>query len=230
MIKSRIVIAGALLAAAGAASAGSFSVTPTIASDYDWRGISQTDPGQDGDPAFQLGGTYSFDNGFYLGAWGSNVDFGSGDPDFEVDVYGGYAWGDSAEGIGYDVGINYYTYPGLSDANFGEAYFGIASGYFSGKVWYSPEFGGFDNDSAFYVEGNVSYPLVNNFSLLGHIGYSAGDGVDNLYGDSYIDYSVGAGYSYSNFNFAVKFVDTDISGHDRSAVILSASTTLPWGE
>ena len=82
MIKSRIAAGAALLAVAGVAGAGSFSVTPTIASDYDWRGFSQTDPDQDGDVAFQLGGTYSFDNGFYVGAWGSNVDFGASKPDF----------------------------------------------------------------------------------------------------------------------------------------------------
>jgi uncharacterized protein (TIGR02001 family) len=228
MIKSRIVIAGALLAAAGAASAGSFSVTPTIATDYDWRGISQTDPEQDGDPAFQIGGTYSFDNGFYLGAWGSNVDFGLDKPDFEVDVYGGYAWGDSAEAVGYDVGVNYYSYPGESDFNFVEAYFGVAKGWFAGKVWYSPEFAGDGNDSAFYVEGNVTYPLVNNFSLLGHVGYSFGSYWDD--GGEYLDYSAGVGYSYSNFNFAVKYVDNDIDGVKRSAVIASVSTTLPWGE
>ena len=52
MIKSRIAVAGALLAVAGAANAG-FTVTPTIASDYDFRGVSQTDPTQDGDIAFQ---------------------------------------------------------------------------------------------------------------------------------------------------------------------------------
>lgn len=228
MIKSRIVIAGALLAAAGAASAGSFSVTPTIATDYDWRGVSQTDPDQDGDPAFQIGGTYSFDNGFYIGAWGSNVDFGTSDPDFEVDAYAGFAWGDSTESVGYDVGVNFYNYPGESDLNFMEAYFGVAKGWFAGKVWYSPEFGGNSDESAFYVEGNVTYPLPNNFSLLGHVGYSFGDYFDT-YSDSYLDYSVGVGYSYSNFDFAVKFVDTDISGHDRGAVIASVSTTLPWG-
>jgi len=63
MIKSRITLAGALLAVAGAANAG-FSVTPTVTSDYDWRGISQTME----DPAFQLGVNWTHDSGFYLGA------------------------------------------------------------------------------------------------------------------------------------------------------------------
>ena len=41
MIKSRAVLAGSLLAFAGAASAD-ISITPTLTSDYDFRGISQT--------------------------------------------------------------------------------------------------------------------------------------------------------------------------------------------
>ena len=82
MIKSRIAVAGALLAVAGAANAGTFTVTPTIATDYDFRGVSQTNPDQDGmDPAFQLGGTYAFDNGVYAGIWGSNVDYGAWRPE-----------------------------------------------------------------------------------------------------------------------------------------------------
>ena len=74
MINSRIAVAGALFAIAGAANAG-ISVTPTLTSDYDFRGITQTN----NDPAFQLGVTYTGDGGFYMGLWGSNVDF-SPDP------------------------------------------------------------------------------------------------------------------------------------------------------
>src|SRR5215207_637046 len=103
MIKSRIAIAGALLAVTGAASAAGLSVTPTIATDYDFRGVSQTNPDQDGiDPAFQLGVNYGFENGLYLGLWGSNVDFGPGDPSVEVDYTVGFAGGDAAESFGWD--------------------------------------------------------------------------------------------------------------------------------
>jgi uncharacterized protein (TIGR02001 family) len=227
MIKSRIAAGAALLALAGAAQAGSFSVTPTLASDYDWRGVSQTDPSQDGDIAFQLGGTYTFDSGFYLGAWGSNVDFGSSKPDVEIDYYAGYAG--MTESFNYDVGVNYYTYPGASDGNFVEAYLGMSKEWFSAKAWISPKYAGdFGDDPGYYLEANAAYPLPSNFSLLGHVGYSFGDGVDNVFGDSYMDYSAGVGYSFSNFNLAVKYIDTDIDGHDRGAVVASISTTFPW--
>ena len=104
MIKSRIAMAGALLATAGSAYAD-FTVAPTLVSDYDFRGVTQTLE----DPALQLGLNYAHDSGFYAGLWGSNVDFGPGKPDVEVDAFVGFAGGDAAETFGYDVGIVYYA-------------------------------------------------------------------------------------------------------------------------
>lgn len=232
MIKSRIAIAGALLAAAGVAHAGEFSVTPTIASDYDWRGASQTNDQRDGDfgagVAFQLGLDYGFDNGFYVGAWGSNVDDGlSGGADVEVDVYAGYAFGDSENGIGYDFGVTTYNYPSASDSNFWEVYAGVEHGMISGKVWFSTDFAG-TSENSIYVEGNLEYPLPSMFSLLAHLGYSTGDGIDAVVGDSYFDYSIGVGYAVSSFDLSLKYIDTDVDGYQDDKVVLAVSTTLPW--
>ncbi len=233
MIKSRIAVAGALMALAGAASAAGFTVTPAVVSDYDWRGISQTEWEQDGDvaPAFQLGLNYGFENGLYVGAWGSNVKFGPSsidDSNVELDVFAGYAGGDSAEGIGYDVGINTYNYPGGPSADkFWEGYAGISHGMFSAKVWYSPNFST-TSSSSLYVEGNVTYPLPANFSLIGHVGYSSGDGVKDYYGDSYVDYGVGVGYTISNFSLSVKYIDTNLDHWKGDKVVAGVSTTFPW--
>jgi uncharacterized protein (TIGR02001 family) len=215
MIKSRIAVAGALLAVAAAANAGTFTVTPTIATDYDFRGISQTNPDQDGmDPAFQLGGTYAFDNGFYAGIWGSNVDFGPGDPSMEIDYFAGYAGGDAAETFGYDVGVTYYTYPSFGTGNTWEAYAGISKGYFSGKLWYSPD----------YFEGNAAIPLPMDFTLLAHAGISDGD----FYSDSITDVSIGVGKNFGNFATNLKYVDGSDGLDNR--FVFSVSTTLPWAE
>lgn len=228
MIKSRIAVAGALLAVAGAAGAAGLTITPTVVSDYDWRGFSQTNDKLDGDifggPAFQLGANYGLENGVYFGAWGSNVD--TAGADVEVDLFAGFAGGDAADGLGYDVGANFYYYPG-GDArvNFLEAYAGISSGMFSGKVWFSPEFSSTE-DSSIYIEGNVTYPLPANFSLVGHLGYSLGD----AYPDEYMDYSVGVGYTFDKFNLGAKWVSTDADGYDDDKIVLSVSTTLPWSK
>ena len=230
MNKSRIAIAAALLAVAGGASAAGFTVTPAVVSDYDFRGISQTEPDQDGDiaPAFQLGLNYGFENGIYVGAWGSNVDFGPGDPSAEIDAFAGFAGGDAAEGIGYDVGVMTYNYPSASDLNFVELYAGVSHGMFAGKLWYSPEFGGNSDESGFYAEGNLTYPLPANFSIIGHVGYNFGD-FWKTYSDEYLDYAVGVGYSISNFNLALKYIDnTNDFLKDGQKVVLSVSTTLPW--
>src|SRR5882762_3334193 len=79
----------------------------TIASDYRFRGISQTYRG----PAIQGGIDYAHDSGFYVGNWNSNVSslVYSGGAGIEMDFYGGWkkAFGD----FGLDLGFIYYYYP-----------------------------------------------------------------------------------------------------------------------
>jgi uncharacterized protein (TIGR02001 family) len=134
MIKSRLMVAGTLLAMSAAVSA-EVTVTPTVATDYDFRGISQTTK----DPAFQLNLNYAHDSGFYAGVWGSNVNFGPGDPNVELDLFAGFAGGDAEASFGYDVGAVYYSYPSASPANYTELYAGITKGWFGGKFWFSPD-------------------------------------------------------------------------------------------
>ncbi|MEP7312837.1 MAG: TorF family putative porin [Pseudomonadota bacterium] len=229
MIKSRVYLAGALLAAAGAANAG-VSVTPTVVSDYDFRGISQTAE----DPAFQLGLNYAHDSGFYAGLWGSNVDFGLSDPDIELDAFVGFAGGDATESFGYDLGAIYYTYVSASDLNFVELYAGISKGWFAGKFWFSPDFGNV-GETAYYVEGNGTFPIgESGFSFVAHAGYSGGDYWDTFYGDGYFDWSAGFTKSFGNFAVALKFIDgSDLPSSGPvfstdSKVFASISTTLPW--
>ena len=139
MIKSRVFLAGALLvAAAGTAHAG-LTVTPAVVSDYDFRGVTQTA----NDPAVQVGATYAFDSGLYVGGWGSNIKFGAGDPKLELDWSAGYTVGDAKEGFAYDLGAVYYTYQKSgSDFNYGEVYAGVTRDWFNAKIFYSPDFGG----------------------------------------------------------------------------------------
>lgn len=229
MIKSRIAAAAALLAVAGAAQA-EVSVDAAWVSEYDWRGIQQTE----GHDAFQLSGTYTHDSGFYAGAWGSTLISNA-----EIDVFAGYAGDIGDSGLGYDVGLNYYTFTnnGGTDANFLEAFAGLSYGVFDGKLWYSPEFGGDGGDPAFYLEGNAALPLGSSgFNLLAHVGYSTGDGIELYYGngeDSYIDWSVGLGYDVGNFSTFVKWVDgSNVAGGNfdsQARVVFGISTTLPWG-
>lgn len=222
-----------LLGAASVANAGVTS-TWTLTNDYDFRGNSQSAK----DPAIQGSIDYAADSGWYVGAWGSNVDFGDADVDLEVDVYTGFA-GSSEAGLGYDVGIVYYAYPDESDFDYIEAYGSLAKDWFKGKLWYSNDFGGDSTDgdtSAFYLEANGTFPLPQNFSILAHVGYSWGDYWDDVVGDKTIDYSLGVGYTYNKFNLALKYVDTDTDAvvrddvfNNEGRVIFTIATTFPWG-
>jgi uncharacterized protein (TIGR02001 family) len=219
-----------LLASAAVAHA-EFSGTVTATTDYDWRGVTQTAQ----NPALQGSLDFASDMGFHAGAWASNVDFGGGDPNIEIDLYAGWGGGET---FPWDVGIVYYTYTGESSFNFPEIYGSLGWEWITGKISYSWDFAG-TSETAVYYEGNVDYPLPANFSLLGHLGYSDGDGIEAAYGqDNYMDWSAGIGYTWGHFDFALKWVDGedletlrgtphDISSTDARA-IFSVSTTFPW--
>jgi uncharacterized protein (TIGR02001 family) len=78
----------------------------TIASDYRFRGVSQTYNG----PAIQGGIDYAHSSGVYLGNWNSNVSsiLFSGGSGIEMDFYGG--WKKSFGDFGIDLGAIYYYY------------------------------------------------------------------------------------------------------------------------
>ena len=118
-----------------------------LTTDYVFRGVSQTNQ----NPAVQA----SLDAGygiFYLGAWGSNLDFGAGPfgqdiANIEIDYYAGITpeW----LGISFDIGGIYYTYPGAFDPGTELYYFELktAASYTFGESftvgvsnYWSPEF------------------------------------------------------------------------------------------
>jgi uncharacterized protein (TIGR02001 family) len=230
----RILAALGLLAAGSAANAG-VSSTWTATNDYDFRGNTQSAK----DPALQASLDFATDSGWYVGAWASNVDFGLDEPDYEVDVYTGFT-GTTEGGLGWDAGIVYYTYPQESDFNYLEIYGSLSYSWFKGKLWYSNDFGGDatgGDTPAWYAEGNATFPLPADFSILLHAGYSTGDFWDDVYGDDLIDYSVGVGYTVGKFNLALKYVDTDSdvqvtsdAFNNEGRVVFTVATTFPWGE
>ncbi|MEO6102059.1 MAG: TorF family putative porin, partial [Pseudoxanthomonas sp.] len=90
------------------------SVSLAATTDYVFRGVSQTDNG----PAFQAGLNYSAPFGLYAGVWGSNVDFGEGGPNFEVDYYVGWNK-DLSDAWNLDLGVTRYTYES-ADSGYGD--------------------------------------------------------------------------------------------------------------
>lgn len=224
-----------LLAVAGTAHA-QFSATITATSDYDFRGVSLSAK----DPALQASLDYAFgETGFYVGAWGSNIDYGDDvDGDIEVDLYTGYD-GAINDDTGWTVGLTWYTYPGSSNSAtrskieaYPEAWLGINYKGLDLKQWYAFEYDG--TNDALYTEANYTFELPQNFSLSLHAGYNYGDAFEDF---EYFDYSVAVGYELGNFGLELKYTGTDLSGDDKvtddvfnteGRLVFSVSTTLPW--
>lgn len=222
------LIALSLLLAAGSASA-QVTGTVTATSDYDFRGFSQTSK----DPALQASVDWADASGFYAGLWGSNVDFDS-ESDLEVDAYVGFAGGEE-EGFGYDVGIVYYSYwPDDDDINYAELYVGGSYSVGEIKFWYSDDYVNV-GESAYYIEGNLTFELPQEFGLGIHAGLSDGD----AFAESVTDYGVSVTKSFGHVDLELKYVDTDVDDEICEAtdvlscegrIILSASTTFPWSD
>jgi uncharacterized protein (TIGR02001 family) len=153
-----------------------FTGNMTIASDYRFRGYTQTDY----QPAIQGGIDFAHKSGFYLGNWNSNVSSGifNGAP-IEMDFYGGYkhAFGD----FGLDLGVIYYYYPGTGEygpyeaKNF-EGYIGGSYGPVAVKYFYAftnffgVEIPGYNTKGSQYVDINGTFPF-GEFAIVAHAGW-----------------------------------------------------------
>lgn len=116
-MKKSIVLATAVAAVlASGVAAADLSANAAIASNYIWRGATQTS-----DQAAGQGGIdWGHKSGLYVGTWVSNVDFSGLGDGYEMDVYAGFA-GEAGK-LGYDVGVITYQYPVTPEFNFTEVY------------------------------------------------------------------------------------------------------------
>lgn len=195
-LSKKIALAGVLVASSSVAVAGEFSANVALTTDYVWRGISQTNE----DPAIQGGFDFAHESGFYIGTWGSNVDFG-GDEHMELDWYAG--WGGDVGAIGVDVGVIRYTYYDDTDVDFTEIYLGGSYEFFSAKVSHDG-----DNENT-YWEAGVEFGLPNDITLAAHVGkYDWDTGPDP------VDYSIGVSKDIGGFGFDLSYYDTDSDGDD----------------
>ncbi len=194
----------ALLSSSVAVSAAEMSGSATLATDYVFRGVSQTSE----KGAVQAGLDLAFDNGAYIGTWGSNVDFGS-EVTTEMDFFAGYAF-DVAEGVTLDLSYIYFYYAGNESAlNYSEYVASLSVSDVSFTLVYSPDYFGSDENALVY---NIDYSLSlsENVSLDFHIGYTDTEsealGTDE---DSYIDYLAGINYDWSGTTFTLAVAGTD---------------------
>jgi uncharacterized protein (TIGR02001 family) len=169
--------------------------------DYRYRGISQSRL----KPALQGGVDYADKSGFYVGAWGSSIQWikdtgtsngvGGIKGPVEIDLYGGYkgAVGD----VAYDVGFLRYEYSGnnlakvsgFANANTNEVYgaatYGVVTAKYSHAI--SNLFGNPNSKNSYYVDLSANFDLGNGYSLVPHYGYQK---VKNVVNASYSDYAL----------------------------------------
>ena len=186
-----------------------FSWSVAATSDYVFRGASQTDES----PALQAGFTYTAPVGFYAGAWASNVDFGDGGPDVELDTYIGYNTDLGDEFVNLDVMLNRYNYIGGngSDLSYNELItkltfaetLSLTAGY-TNDVWASGEDG-------WYLGAGVSFDLGNDYSLGANIGQSL---FHSSVARDYMDFGVNVGKSWGDFSASLGYVGTNRDGDE----------------
>ena len=207
-------------------SKSAFSVSGNVGlySDYIFRGYTQTK----NDPALQGGFDVEHESGLYAGVWASNVNWTTegeymDDNSLELDFYGGFAGGFGETGIGYDVGILKFYYPGENtfagaggaDTDATEVYaslgkdIGPVSASLGVYVVVSDDAWGFaDADGSKYYTADVDVPIGETpMTASFHVGRQTFEGNGNEPFD-YTDWKVNLEYGI-NDTFAVGGFYTD---------------------
>ena len=177
------------------------SANVSFATDYIWRGMTQTDG-----PAISGGFDYETDGGFYAGIWGSNVNFNDG-AGSELDYYFGYGF--EVGGIGVDLGYVAFDYPkNKTGLDFEEVVIGLSMGDF-----------GFT-----YALGQDGAPDYNEISYgIGPVGIAYGS-YDNMGENLLISY----GFSCGTYDCGIAFSDFSDDGYggDEDALVFSMSASF----
>lgn len=213
-------------AAATPAPAYTISYNVGLYSQYVFRGLTQTSE----KPAIQGGVDFTHASGFYAGTWASNIswleDAATIDPtlgyknsSLELDIYGGYRNNIGSTGLGYDVGVLQYIYPGHHNsaavtADTTEVYGALSYQWLQAKVSFIASDSGLGNANArgtYYAELNANYPIgETGITANAHVGRQKFDGntLDSVY--SYTDWKIGATKAFSNgVNVGGYYTDTN---------------------
>jgi uncharacterized protein (TIGR02001 family) len=224
----------------------------TLASDYRFRGVSQTNKAM----AVQGGVTVTHESGLYVGAWGSNLaGWGTfGGSNTELDLIGGFA--KDLGGVTVDVGLTWYMYPGGADeTDFAEPYVKVSTTtgpvtllagvayapkqealgqwYFTGAdavagVYNAPG----DKEDNLYIWGDAAFAVPETpLKFKAHLGYSDGNpglgpnGTSVAPTGSYLDWSLGAEAVWGPLTLGVAYIDTDISESESAYLLPNFSST-----
>lgn len=198
-----------------------FATKISVWSEYEYRGITQTD----NFPALQLNLDYTHASGFYAGLFLTNVSWlkttaetlgGHTRGGTELDLFGGYRR-EIAPDTTIDVGYLRYQYPRSDDfflspkVHTDEVYGGITWKWLNVKYSYafSDLFGIANSEGSSFIEGNINYPCPWNdkVTLTVHVGHQY---VENTKQLGYSVYKVGAVYDAGDgWNVGGYYKETD---------------------
>lgn len=207
---STVLTLAAMALSVPAVHAVEVSGNVTLASDYPFRGWSQTSR----DPAIQGGFDAGFESGFYVGTWASNVNFGANDQgevaSMEWDFYVGWS-GEITDGIEFDVQAIHFQYPGDTSLNYQEVFLGVGVGDFSVGVNYSPEYLSVSGETFFYPHAGYSMSLPGEVTLDFGVGLNIAKS-DDFFGEDneYVDYSATANMPLAGINLGIGIVGTTV--------------------
>jgi uncharacterized protein (TIGR02001 family) len=179
----------------------SVSANVSFASDYIWRGMTQSDG-----PAIQGGFDYEAESGFYAGIWGSNVNFNDG-AGSELDYYFGYGF--ELGSVGVDLGYVAFDYPDNTEGlDFEEIVVGLS-------------YGDLGLTFALGQDGAPDYTEVS-YSLAG-LDFAYGE--YDEYGNNFI---ISKGFACGSYDCAVAYTDFSDEGYgaDEDAIVFSVSASL----
>lgn len=208
----------AMMAPAHAWESGnhSTSASVSIATDYIWRGYTQTQ----NEPAISGSFDYAHASGFYAGIWASNVDFRD-DASSEIDFYAGFSseFGDS--GIGYDIGVLRYVYDD-EDYDWNEIYGSLSYSYFTLGIAHSSNVYDSSESGTYYSLGfDYTLPADIGLSLgVGFYDYDKGAVVADKSVD-HVDYYISLSKSLIGFDWTLAYTGMDSDGR---------SDTKGWGD
>ena len=211
-----LVVTAATAAPAFAQDAPPWALTGYVAvtSDYKFRGISQNERDFAPQGSLNLVGP----DGFYVGSWGSQVDFipGPGNaPQIELDIYGGKhtdLWG-----IDWNFEPYYYSYPS-EPGGFNADFFEIQNQFtkafgpltLSGTWAWSDNLA-FNGGTGNALYGNASYTILDWLSVSGNLGHQWAQNAKYAGSSDYTWADIGVTASYKGFALDLRYSGTDLS-------------------
>jgi uncharacterized protein (TIGR02001 family) len=141
-----------------------FGATASVVSDYRVRGVSLSD----GRAVPQLNLSYDNPQGWYAGAFASNVTLRNVGDTQQAMGYVGYAQL-IAPGLSWEAGGSKSVFRSATLYDYNEVFVGLAADRISGRLSYAPNYFGKSSHSL-YAEINGNYPLTDTLRLTGHLG------------------------------------------------------------